>query len=453
MKSKLPSKIELAAQFNQNPPDFQQLLQHDEISNCLLRAFSSSTRSDSVQQFSRLAAERDIRGFLKHRMTQLLLLEFEQHRQPASAFLKTTAPLVLQFLESTPLIPFSSWSVYEKQAINSILLFFRDANLPLPPLLKHIDQHLPSFDPAVCMICCQGRYVLQDSEGFLICNNDKCGHQASNLVESRITYGTGYSNELSWTQNKTVTLYEPLPAVSLLLLASSSSPTTTTTTTTSANTTSPSFPSAIFSPYPPLPGSAGFTNVSHERCLHFHESMQPFRGQFYKIINQSVIESLVKHLQSHLQITLIRDLSFPVVRDALRHVWPENNPSPPTNNHVFFALHVLGYSIPYLPEQDYELANFLYQRTEQLWPYYSGGAGGPCLSHSYVVAQIMHLLDRPDIATFFPYAKEGIRNEQFARIFSHIMKHLQEPSTFYSNMPLLGGSDTSSSSIDFPIAL
>lgn len=444
-----PSKIEILASVNQNPPQLDLLFQKDEISKCLLHHCGDDPMQSfpfynpplsPVQRFSKQQSAKLIRQFVHDRMIQLLLLEFHLQKEQVSAFLKQQAPLILDFLTCTPQIPLDTWSTYEKQAINAILIHFRDKGSPLPHALRHIDQYLPSFDPSICMICCQGRYVLHDMEGFLVCNNAKCRHQASNLVEARITYGTGYSNELSWTQNKTVTLHEPLPAVSLLLSTSSlnsTSPNVNASSNAAAATTAllPSAPVGIFAPYASLPGSSGYPNSSHERWLHFCETVEPFRGILAKHVDRNIVEAAEHHLQKHFGITLVRDLTFNNVRDAVKNVWPNHFPAP-TNNHFFFVMHVFGFRIPYLAEEDFELASFLFQRTEQLWPYFAGPNSNACFSHSYIIAQIMHLLQRPDIAAFFPFAKEGIRNEQFSKIFDEITKTLLQESTFYSNLPL-----------------
>ena len=426
--NKIPPKIDtlLALQTT----DLQVLLDRDEISRCLRDVCSEEEdrlpkKKDTVRRFAQKQASRDILDFLHHRMKQLLRLEFQKHQDQVSFLLRKKNPDLLQFLES--ISPFPAWTDYERSSVQKILLFFRDCERTLPPVLKHIDQQLPSFDPSVCMVCCTGNYVLQDSEGFLVCTNPKCRHQAANLVESRITYGTGYSNELSWTQNKSVTLHEPLPAVSLFLGTTA----TATATSSAQNTVNPQLlPVGLFAPYPALPGSTGFPNSSHERWLHFCDCTDAFRGIFTECLSREIVSSAVDTLANEHNITLIRDLQVPVVRDTLKHLL-NTTIHPPQ---VHFLMHVMGFQFPQLSKEEFELASFLFQRTEQLWPVFA--APNCCFSHSFVISRIFQLLDREDIAAFFPYAKEGVRNETFTKVFQQITGMLDEKSTFYSNLPM-----------------
>lgn len=428
---------------NQNPPDLRPLLEQDEISRCLLKHLraATSTRNDLVRRFSNNEFVSEIETFLEARMAQLLLLEFRAYREAAAPFFQKHAPKTLEFLNSAQIVSSDQWPAIERKAINTILLFFRDRELPLPSTLKHIDQYLPSFDPSVCMSCAKGRYVLQDSEGFLVCNNQACRHQTFYLVESRITYGTGYSNELSWTQNKTVTLHEPLPAVSLLLSAAAAAAASTTTTSASAAVKNPQaffeansafIPQGMFAAHPPQPGTQGFQNTSHERLMHFYECMDPFCGRFYRPVDRVHVEAVVDLLAKQ-GITLIRDLSIVCVRDALKSV---TGCSAPHSNSVIYIMHVLGCPIPHLPSEMVETAAFLFQRIEQLWSFYSGGSAA-CFSHAFVVNQIMTLLGYTDIAAYFPFPKDGARTEIFQRILKQVTDLLQEKSTYHSNMPLL----------------
>jgi hypothetical protein len=164
--------------------------------------------------------------------------------------------------------------------------------------------------------------------------------------------------------------------------------------------------------------------------------MEPFRGKYFRPVDQPIVEAVVNYLQRHQGITKVRDITFPLVRDVMKQLYAPQSWTPHPNS-VFFVMNVMGHTLPTITDQEFEQAAFLYQRMEQLWNQYSGSGPNSCFSHAFVVSHIWTTLGRPEIAPYFSYPKEGNRTEHFTKVFRTILQTLQDTSTHYSTLPFV----------------
>ena len=277
------------------------------------------------------------------------------------------------------------------------------------------------------MRCGRARYILHSEEGCFLCENPACRHQLMQMVESRVSCGTGYSNELCVLHSKNVIL--PVPARSRVLLACPSAPSAAP----AAAPAAAQLMGVVQSVFACLPsaggaasggaaGSGGGSSQNHERLAHFRELLAPFRGPPRQSVPRHVVVAVARKLAER-RVVLVQDLRFSMVRALLKDAGYSHYIS-----RTCAVMYAMGHVFPYMTDETEELFCHLFQRIEQLWTMHSGGVRTVCFQYNYVLHQLCLHTGHPEFLPYLQQLKDLGKQSMYDEILQRVLRTLLAPS-------------------------
>lgn len=387
--------------------DFRCLLATDPVS----LAFQASLRDVDARLLAEDGAQlRALERYFLQRVRQRALWE-----ELASSSAPDAADAELLRREAPPLAP-AVWAAYESAALQTLQFFYR--NKRAPGLFRELDALVPFLDPSICLQCGRDRYVLFGDEGCFLCNNPHCRHQVLQLVESRVSCGTGYSNELCILQGKSVITQGAAQVLVLRPPASSSS----------SASVSPAFPgpsatTAVFGSAPTVVCQQQ-TSQASERLQHFRELLEPFRGTIRAGVPRHVVQAVVQKLTER-RVVLSQDLRYATVRALLKETGYNQY-----MGRTHTVMQILGHAMPYMTDETEELLCHLFQKVEQLWQRFCGDAKSLCFQYHFMLQQLCIYTGHREFLPYIPVCKDGSKQTLYEDVLRRVLQVLQSPSVW-----------------------
>lgn len=237
----------------------------------------------------------------------------------------------------------------------------------------------------LCQACGVGTYVLFEDDVVLVCENPKCGHQATIMVEAKAPSvgggggGAAFSNEMVM---------------------------------------------------PDLTHSTAPQHSQYERMFHFKEMLEPFRSAQSKPIPEVVMEAVRYQIRKE-KITVATDIDYEKMRDILKilnetgickHNKPNKSCKECGYNNYFGQIHTinaaLGIKVPYMTDQLADLFCFLFSKIEPKWALFCPEERNNCINYYYIFRQLCILTDQTQFLPYIP----ALRDVAKKRVLDSIWK-------------------------------